>query len=46
MLAGWVQVTTKRRAEVAVVGAGAAGLAAARELRDEGHLVTVFEQVQ
>ncbi|EFJ45244.1 hypothetical protein VOLCADRAFT_106057 [Volvox carteri f. nagariensis] len=28
----------------AVIGAGAAGLAAARELRDEGHDVTVLEQ--
>jgi NADPH-dependent 2,4-dienoyl-CoA reductase/sulfur reductase-like enzyme len=28
----------------AVVGAGAAGLVAARELRREGHLVTVYEQ--
>jgi cation diffusion facilitator CzcD-associated flavoprotein CzcO len=32
------------RAKVAVVGAGAAGLAAARELRNEGHTVEVFEQ--
>ena len=28
----------------AVIGAGAAGLVAARELRSEGHDVTVFEQ--
>jgi cation diffusion facilitator CzcD-associated flavoprotein CzcO len=34
----------RTRAKVAVVGAGAAGLAAARELRNEGHQVTVFEQ--
>lgn len=34
----------RARAKVAVVGAGAAGLAAARELRNEGHQVTVFEQ--
>lgn len=29
---------------VAVVGAGAAGLVAARELRREGHLVVVYER--
>ncbi|CAL4940547.1 unnamed protein product [Urochloa decumbens] len=34
----------RRRAEVAVVGAGAAGLAAARELLREGHAVSVFEK--
>jgi cation diffusion facilitator CzcD-associated flavoprotein CzcO len=34
---------TRRSARVAVVGAGAAGLAAARELRAEGHAVTVYE---
>ena len=28
----------------AVIGAGAAGLVAARELRKEGHRVVVFEQ--
>ena len=28
----------------AVIGAGAAGLVTARELRDEGHEVVVFEQ--
>jgi cation diffusion facilitator CzcD-associated flavoprotein CzcO len=28
----------------AVIGAGAAGLVAARELRKEGHEVVVFEQ--
>ncbi|OEL15438.1 Flavin-containing monooxygenase FMO GS-OX-like 2 [Dichanthelium oligosanthes] len=33
-----------RRAEVAVVGAGAAGLVAARELLREGHAVAVFEK--
>ena len=33
-----------RRAEVAVVGAGAAGLVAARELLCEGHAVAVFEK--
>ncbi len=27
-----------------MIGAGAAGLVAARELRKEGHTVTVFEQ--
>ena len=35
---------TPRRARVAVVGAGAAGLAAARELLLEGHDVVVFER--
>jgi cation diffusion facilitator CzcD-associated flavoprotein CzcO len=34
----------QRRAEVAVVGAGAAGLVAARELLREGHAVAVFEK--
>ncbi|KAJ1296322.1 hypothetical protein BS78_01G291300 [Paspalum vaginatum] len=34
----------RRRAEVAVVGAGAAGLVAARELLREGHAVAVFEK--
>ncbi|WVZ57595.1 hypothetical protein U9M48_007959 [Paspalum notatum var. saurae] len=34
----------RRRAEVAVVGAGAAGLVAARELLREGHVVAVFEK--
>ncbi|CAN6311949.1 unnamed protein product [Urochloa humidicola] len=34
----------RRRAEVAVVGAGAAGLVAARELLREGHAVSVFEK--
>ncbi|RCV43860.1 hypothetical protein SEVIR_9G333800v4 [Setaria viridis] len=33
-----------RRAEVAVVGAGAAGLVAARELLREGHAVAFFEK--
>lgn len=33
-----------RRARVAVVGGGAAGLAAARELRAEGHTPVVFER--
>ncbi|XP_073000960.1 flavin-containing monooxygenase FMO GS-OX-like 4 [Typha latifolia] len=33
-----------RRLHLAVVGAGAAGLAAARELRREGHGVVVFER--
>ncbi|CAI5499283.1 unnamed protein product [Closterium sp. Naga37s-1] len=32
-----------RRLDVAVIGAGAAGLAAARELMREGHVVTVIE---
>ena len=35
--------STRRSADVAVIGAGAAGLAAARELRAEGHRVSVFE---
>nr|CAB3500189.1 unnamed protein product [Digitaria exilis] len=34
----------RRRAKVAVVGAGAAGLVAARELLREGHAVSVFEK--
>ena len=34
----------RRRARVAVIGAGAAGLAAARELTREGHDAVVFEQ--
>ncbi|CAL4915497.1 unnamed protein product [Urochloa decumbens] len=34
----------RRRAEVAVVGAGAAGLVATRELLREGHAVSVFEK--
>uniref|UniRef100_A0A7S0RVR3 Flavin-containing monooxygenase n=1 Tax=Pyramimonas obovata TaxID=1411642 RepID=A0A7S0RVR3_9CHLO len=34
----------RRQAKVAVVGAGAAGLVAAKELRAEGHIVGVFEQ--
>ncbi|CAN6324609.1 unnamed protein product [Urochloa humidicola] len=34
----------RRRAEVAVVGAGATGLAAARELLREGHAVSVLEK--
>ncbi|GAX79852.1 hypothetical protein CEUSTIGMA_g7292.t1 [Chlamydomonas eustigma] len=33
-----------RKCTVAVIGAGAAGLVAARELKREGHSVTVFEQ--
>jgi|AntAceMinimDraft_1070359.scaffolds.fasta_scaffold13632_3 cation diffusion facilitator CzcD-associated flavoprotein CzcO len=35
---------SRRRARVAVVGAGAAGLAAARELAVEGHSVVVYEK--
>eukprot|EP00250_Pteridium_aquilinum_P006132 c16108_g1_i2 orf=97-1701(-) len=34
----------RRRLSVAVIGAGAAGLVAARELQKEGHQVVVFEQ--
>ena len=37
-------VDRRRRARVAVIGAGAAGLAAARELTREGHDAVVFEQ--
>ena len=36
--------TADRRVRVAVVGGGAAGLAAAKELRAEGHTPVVFEQ--
>lgn len=36
--------SSPRQCRVAVVGAGAAGLVAARELRREGHEVAVFEQ--
>jgi NADPH-dependent 2,4-dienoyl-CoA reductase/sulfur reductase-like enzyme len=36
----------RRQANVAVIGAGAAGLVAAKELRAEGHIVSVFEQVR
>ncbi|RLN12667.1 flavin-containing monooxygenase FMO GS-OX-like 4 [Panicum miliaceum] len=36
--------TTMRSLRVAVIGAGAAGLAAARELRREGHAPVVFER--
>ncbi|GMH40638.1 hypothetical protein BSKO_08542 [Bryopsis sp. KO-2023] len=36
--------SAKKSLRVAVVGAGAAGLVCCRELRDEGHEVTVFEQ--
>lgn len=41
MRAGARQISCK----VAVIGAGAAGLAAAKELLREGHTVTVFEQL-
>ena len=34
----------RRAARVAVSGAGAAGLAAARELKKEGHAVVALEQ--
>ncbi|KAJ4954938.1 hypothetical protein NE237_011721 [Protea cynaroides] len=40
-----VQVSRSSR-NVAVIGAGAAGLVAARELRREGHKVVVYEQGQ
>eukprot|EP00959_Pyramimonas_sp_CCMP1952_P042878 897173-Pyramimonas_sp.AAC.1 len=43
--AGNVQSAPLRQAKVAVVGAGAAGLVAAKELRAEGHIVGVFEQI-
>ncbi|KDP25635.1 hypothetical protein JCGZ_20791 [Jatropha curcas] len=36
--------TTLNSRHVAVIGAGAAGLAAARELRQEGHNIVVFER--
>jgi hypothetical protein len=38
-----VSLRVMSRCRVAVIGAGAAGLAAARELRSEGHEVSVFE---
>ena len=34
----------RRSVEVAIVGAGFAGLAAAMELRDAGHEIAVFER--
>ncbi|PIA50149.1 hypothetical protein AQUCO_01300706v1 [Aquilegia coerulea] len=37
-------IPTKISCKVAVIGAGAAGLVAARELRREGHQVVVFER--
>nr|DAD47834.1 TPA_asm: hypothetical protein HUJ06_017771 [Nelumbo nucifera] len=37
-------IATKSSRKVAVIGAGAAGLVAARELRREGHNVVVFER--
>ncbi|GMH40768.1 hypothetical protein BSKO_08672 [Bryopsis sp. KO-2023] len=36
--------SSRKKQKVAVVGAGAAGLVCCRELRDEGHNVSVFEQ--
>ncbi|KAK7406233.1 hypothetical protein VNO78_07853 [Psophocarpus tetragonolobus] len=40
----WSTVPIVTAQQVAVIGAGAAGLVAARELRREGHDVVVFEQ--
>ena len=37
-------ISRRRKCNVAVIGAGAAGLVAARELTREGHEVVVFEQ--
>ncbi|KAF9613975.1 hypothetical protein IFM89_014168 [Coptis chinensis] len=37
-------IPTKKSQKVAVIGAGAAGLVATRELRREGHQVVVFER--
>ncbi|KAI8476836.1 MAG: FAD/NAD(P)-binding domain-containing protein [Monoraphidium minutum] len=42
--AGAAAPAARRSASVAVIGAGAAGLAAARELLREGHAPVVFEQ--
>ncbi|KVI03237.1 FAD dependent oxidoreductase [Cynara cardunculus var. scolymus] len=39
-----VQMTTVAARDFAVIGAGAAGLAAALHLRREGHSVVVFER--
>lgn len=44
MEAGEKREMQRRQLSVAVIGAGAAGLVAARELRKEGHQVVVFEQ--
>lgn len=41
---GGVAVMPGAGASVAVIGAGAAGLAAGRALRDEGLRVTIFEK--
>jgi photolyase PhrII len=38
------QPSTERILDIAVIGAGIAGLCAARSLQDQGHCVTVFEK--
>ncbi len=38
------QPSTERVLDIAVIGAGIAGLGAARSLQDQGHCVTVFEK--
>ena len=46
---GWelpIQPSTETGLKVAIVGSGPAGLAAAEELRKEGHQITVFERDQ